>query len=220
MPHPETIIASADDNRAARYRAVSRAAATSVVVGSLSILMVLSWYLAVIPVLAIYLGWRGLKQIARTPEEYTGENLAWTGIGLAVVFFVVGSGWLLLVRASEVPYGYQRVDYAELQPDANVPGQIVPPAALELNDKKVFIKGYIVPGRQQVRLRKFSLCPTNGVCTFCVPNPKPTEIIVVSLCGDLMTDYSTQLIGIGGKFHVDPEDPHGKPYSMEVDCLR
>ena len=112
------------------------------------------------------------------------------------------------------------MDYTELQPDLSVADQKVPPAIMDLDGKKVYIKGYMIPARQQVRLRKFLLCPTNGVCTFHFPNPKPTEIIRIELCGDLATDYTTQLLGVGGKFHVDPDDPHGMPYTMDADCLR
>jgi hypothetical protein len=220
LPVVDSSLGPVADNRAARYRAVSRPAVASLVAGGLSLLVALHWCFLLLPLLAFYLGRRALKEIARTPEEFTGENLAWIGIGLATVFTLLGGGWLLSARAREVPFGYQKVDYAELQPDPAAGDQVVPATASDLNDKKVFIKGYIVPGRQQVGLRRFRLCPTNGVCTFCIPNPKPTEIIQVTLSGDLTTDYTTQLIGIGGRFHVDPDDPHHLPYSMDADCVR
>ncbi len=208
------------DNRTARYRSLSLAAVLSLVAGALSVTLFVNGLLLPVPIVGMYLGWRALKRIARTPEEFTGVELAWTGIGLSAFFLLAGSGWLLFRRASEVPYGYQRIEYAELQPDQTVEGQVVPPGTKDLDGKKVFIKGYMYPGRQQVHLRWFLLCPTNGVCTFCLPNPRPTELIDATLTGDLETQYTTQLIGIGGKFHVDPDDPHKRPYKMDVDCLR
>jgi hypothetical protein len=189
----------------------------SLVLGGLSLLLVLHWAFVVLPITAVYLGRRAMKQIARSPDEYTGEGLAWGGIGLALLFFLVGSGCLIWIRGRDVPHGYQYVEYAELQPDLNVEGQKVPPGAMDLDGKRVFIKGYMVPGRQQVGLKHFLLCPTNGVCTFHFPNPKPTEIIDIKLREDLATAYTTQLVGLGGVFHVDPDDPHGKPYSMDAD---
>ena len=119
-----------------------------------------------------------------------------------------------------MPIGYQRVGYEQLQPDRDVPGERIPQTALDLNDKKVFIKGYISPTRQLIRLKRFILCPTNGVCQFCIPNPTPTEMIRVTLTGDLTADYTTRLIGIGGRFHVDEKDPQGVPYAMDVDYLK
>jgi hypothetical protein len=205
---------------AARYRAISWAAVASLGLGAGSLLVFLGWIFAVIPLAALVLGWRALRQIARTPEEFTGQALAWTGIGLAVAASMAGCAWLLLARFSEVPIGYQRVEYAELQPNANVPNEKVPPAAIDFDGKKVYVKGYMVPSRQQTRLTRFFLCPTNGDCTFCFPNPKPTEIILVNLTSDLVTDYTTRLIGLGGRFHVDPDSPSGLPYSMEADRLK
>ena len=220
IPVTEIQIAPTNDNRTARYRAVSQAAVVSVIAGGLSILLPLSWYFLPLPLAGIYLGWRSLRRIQRTPEELTGTNFARTGLGLSLAFLILGGGWLMIVREREVPLGYQRVDYAALQPDPTVADQVVPPGAMDFDGKKVFIKGYMVPGRQQVRLHKFLLCPTNGVCTFHFPNPKPTEVIVVTLGSDLSADYTTQLVGLGGKFHVDPDDPQRKPYSMDADYLR
>jgi hypothetical protein len=205
---------------AIRYRAVSRAAVGSLVLAALSALVVFGWFFGAIPAAAIVLGWIALRQIERTPEEYTGVGLAWGGIGLAAVLWIAGYGWLWFAVASEVPVGYQRVEYVELQPNPRVKGELVPEAAVKLDGKKVYVKGYMVPGRQQARLRKFLLCPTNGVCTFHFPNPKPTEVIAITLTSDLSTDYTAQLIGLGGKFHVDLLSPSGVPYSMEADYLR
>ena len=220
LPVIDSSLGPVHDNRTARYRAVNRPAVAALVAGALSLVLVLSWYFLLIPLVAFYLGRRALRQIAHSPEEFTGENLAWAGLGLAAVFTIVGSGWLLLARVREVPFGYQRVDYAQLQPEVLGKTEVLPASVADLEGKRVFIKGYMVPGRQQIGLRQFRLCPTNGVCTFCIPNPRPTEIIQVRLSGDLTWAYTTQLIGIGGIFHVDPDDPHHLPYAMDADYVR
>jgi hypothetical protein len=210
-PHP---------HRPTRYRAVNRAAVLSVAAGALSFLTFLHWAFALLPVAGILLGWLGLRQIGRMREEATGERLAWSGICLSAAFFLVGAAWLIFQGVHEVPFGYQRVEYAELQPDPTIPKEIVPPKAMELDDKKIFIKGYMMPAHQHVRLKRFRVCPSNGQCAYCTPNPKRTEIIQVQLTGDLVTDYTTLLVRIGGRLHVDPEDPHGLPYTMEADYIR
>ena len=81
------------------------------------------------------------------------------------------------------------------------------------------------PGRQQFGLRKFLFSRDNGVCKFCMPQPTPTDLIQVTLTGDLETQYTTRLVSLGGIFHVD-RDPAvfktygGVAYSMDADVLR
>jgi hypothetical protein len=201
-----------------RYRAVSASAVGSIALGMLALLTFLHWAFAAIPLLAIAAGWWALRQIERRPEELTGVRLAWTGICLALGFWLLGTAWLVLVGSSEVPMGYERIDYAELQPDYKVSSD-VPKRAADLENKRVYVKGYMMPMRQQSRLKKFIICPTNGTCQYCTPNPKPTEMIRVKLGGDTTMDYTSHLIGVGGLFHIEPNDRSGVPYSMEVDYV-
>ncbi len=205
---------------AVRYRALCPPAVASVVVGALSILSGFHWSLALVPLVGIGLGWHAVKRIRQVPDEWTGLGLARLGIGLSLGLWIVGYGWLLFARVSEVPYGYERVSYEMLQPDPNAPAEPIPQSALDMQDKRVFIKGYMKPVRRQTGIKEFTLCPSNGECPFCTPNPKRTEMIRVMLQGDLETVYTTHLIGVGGRFQVDASSPTGIPYSLETDYLR
>jgi hypothetical protein len=205
---------------AVRYRPLCPPAVASVVLGALSFLTVFTWHLAIVPLVGIGLGWRALKRIRRAPEEWTGLGLARLGIGLSIGLWVVGYGWLMIARVREIPYGYESVSYERLQPDPNAPAMPIPQSALDLQDKRVFVKGYMQPRRQQTGIKEFILCPTNGECPFCIPNPKRTEMIRVILQGDLEAIYTTHLLGVGGRFQVDPQDPSGIPYTIEADVLR
>ena len=69
-------------------------------------------------------------------------------------------------------------------------------------------------------LKRFILCPSVAECSYCNPNPKPTEMIVVTLEGDLRARYTTHEIRVGGKFIVDLAAPDGVPYRLEADFLR
>jgi hypothetical protein len=205
------------------YRALCLPAVASVVVGVLSIPILVfwfSWFWAVVPLLGIALGWQAQQRIRQAPNEWTGLGLARLGIGLSAGLWLVGYGWLAFARTSEIPYGYERVSYEQLQSDPNVPTELIPQSALDMQDKRVFVKGYMQPRRQQTGIKEFVLCPSNGECPFCIPNPKKTEMIRVVLQGDLETIYTTHQIGVGGRFQVDAQDPSGIPYGLEVDYLR
>jgi hypothetical protein len=214
---------SANPESAVHYRALSPLAVVSVVVGALSIPVLVfwfSWFWAVAPLLGITLGWRAMRQIDDAPGEYTGRVLARAGIWFSCVLWVFGYAWLIFAGAREIPYGYALVRYEDLQPDPNTPAEPIPQSALDLKEKRIFIKGFMQPRRQQAGIKDFILCPSTGDCQFCTVNPKMTEKIRVVLQGDLEATYTTRQIGVGGRFQVDPQDSGGIPYSIEADCLR
>jgi hypothetical protein len=217
--HPDLPFDEPTDTPAVRYRAISRAAVVSVVLGVMSLVTIFDWWLALVPLAGIMVGWLALRQIHDKPGEVAGLALAWTGLGLCVAFWSLGYGWLFFSHAQEVPFGYQRVDYEELQPDRNIFGQEIPPGIDKLQDKKIFVKGYMKPSRQQTRLKRFILCPAIADCPFCKPNPRPTEMIAVTLTGDMEADYTSHLVRLGGTFKVDPQAPNGIPYSIEADYM-
>lgn len=202
------------------YRHVSRMAVASLVFGVLSVVTPLNWLLGIIPATGVVLGWVALLQIRESSSELTGRGLAMAGLWTSVALWVAGYGWLTFRRVQEVPYGYQRVTYGMLQPDPEVRGERIPPAIYDYQDQKVFVKGYMLPTRQSYRLKAFFLSPAMPNCPRCKPNPSPTEMIQVELQGDLETRYTTHLIGIGGKFHIEPYPRNGVPYRMQADYVK
>jgi hypothetical protein len=217
----ETIAAPTPSAKpAVRYQAINPLAVTSVVFGALSILTALHWSLTVVPIVGVILGWLSLRQIRKAPDEWIGLELAWSGIGLSAVLWMAGLSWLIFARVSEVPYGYQPVSYESLQPDPAKRTEWIPQTAVDMQDRKVYIKGYMQPRRQQTGIKDFILCPSNGECPFCIPNPKRTEMIRVTLQGDLEASYTTHLIGVAGRFRVDPDDSSGIVYGLDAEYLR
>jgi hypothetical protein len=185
-----------------QYRALSTAAVASLIVGLLSCLAILDWTLVAIPVIGVPLSLFALAKIKRHSNDLTGAALARSGLVLSLLFAVVGPARLAYVYATEVPPGYERVSYAELQPDEAEPGQEVPPAALSLEGKRIFIKGYVYPGRDTEGIRQFLLVRDRGECCF-GGNPKITDRILVTLDDPLRLAYSTRLHKLGGTFHVE-----------------
>ena len=209
-----------DEQPAVRYRALSAAAVVSLVFGVLSILTLFDWLLAILPIVGIAVGWLAQGRIREAREELTGLGVARAGMGLSIVFWLFGCGWLISAHIQEVPFGYQRVTYEMLQPNPDLPGGQIPPDIYKLQEKKVFVKGYMAPTRQLMGLRQFVLCPAIPNCPFCTPNPKPTEMIRIKLTGDLEAEYTTHLVRLGGKFAIDAQSPSGIPYALEADYLR
>jgi hypothetical protein len=198
------------------YRAVSVWAILSIACGIATLTMFFGWAMAFCPLAAIYCGRRALQQIRRTPEEYTGVQLAKTGIWLGIGLGAIFSGWLLFVR-NEVPHGYQVLDYSILEPDAKSKIR-VPNAAQDLsnNKTKVFVRGYMLPPpRGQIAgLTKFSICRNSDMCKFAMMNgSRPEDQIHVEMTGDRTMKYTTGEIAIGGYFSVE-SDQSPQPYYL------
>jgi hypothetical protein len=185
-----------------QYRAVSTVAVASLIVGLLSPLAVLDWSLVAIPAIGLPLAAYAWWKVRRHADELTGAAAARAGFALSLVFAILGPAVLVYEYQTELPEGYARVSYAELQPDPAQASQLVPPSALALEGKKIFIKGYIYPGRQKDGIREFLLVRDQGECCF-GGNPKITDRIQVSLVDPLRLTYEPRLHKVGGTFHVE-----------------
>ncbi|HEX3725820.1 MAG TPA: hypothetical protein VHV08_06240, partial [Pirellulales bacterium] len=159
-----------------QYRALSTSAVASLVVGLLSSIAFLDWVLVAIPMIGVALSSYAWWNVRRHADELSGASLARWGFVLSLAFLVCGPAWLTYAFVTELPPGYERVSYAELQPNPAEPGQQVPPAALDLDGKRIFIKGYVYPGREKDGIRQFLLVRDQGDCCF-GGNPKITDRI-------------------------------------------
>jgi hypothetical protein len=221
----ELASASSTADNYEQYRALSTASVAGLILGLLSPLAILDWLFLVVPICGALVSLLAIIKIRRHRDELSGEPLARVGLILSLLFGVVGPGWLGYVYATEVPEGYARIGYAQLQPDETQPGQIVPPAALELEGKRVFIKGYVYPGQRKDGIREFLLVRDQGDCCF-GGNPKITERILVKLESPLELTYQPRLHKLGGTFHVEPHDKAidgaagGVLYHLKADYLK
>ncbi|MBI2824108.1 MAG: DUF4190 domain-containing protein [Planctomycetia bacterium] len=206
-----------------QYKALSVLAVTSGALGLLSSLAFLNWGLALIPVLGVLTGLVALRRIRLRPTELTGSRVAWAGILLSILFLCGGWAYLAYAYVTELPAGYERLSYASLQPDTEVKGEIYPPDVADWNGKRVFIKGYVYPGKQQSGIKQFVLCRDNGDCCF-GGQPKLTDRILVTLKGPLALEYSTRLRHVGGTFRFEPANAvdglGGVIYHLDADYLK
>jgi hypothetical protein len=214
-----------DTDQYEHYRALSTSAVASLIVGLLSCLATLDWMLVALPVVGVALGTYALASVKRHRDEVTGLGIARAGLGLSLLFLVLGPARLTYEYVTEVPEGYERIAYADLQPDPAKAGQQVPPTALALEGKRIFIKGFIYPGREKEGIRQFLLVRDQGDCCF-GGNPKITDRIQVTLTGPLRVAYQSRLHKVGGTFHVAPSDRAvgdargGVFYHLEADYVQ
>ena len=207
----------------AQYRALSVMAVASCVLGVLSAATFLGWTLLVIPILGVATGVIALRRISVNAGELTGTRVAWTGILLSLVFLGGGAGYQTYAYATEVPPGYERLNYTQLQPDPDTPGEVYPAEISDYDGRRVFIKGYVYPGKQTSGIRQFVLCRDNGDCCF-GGQPKLTDRILVNMQGPLALEYSTRLHRLAGTFHVRPgratDGLGGVIYHLDADYLK
>jgi hypothetical protein len=204
------------------YRAISTLAIISFLLGSVSILALLAWPLAVLPAAGWCAGLIAWRQIEARSTELTGRGFALAGMGLSMLFLVSGIARLSYIYVTELPEGYERISFDQLQPDARQPDELVPAAAQSLDGKRVFIKGYVYPTRFLNRIKTFVLVPDKGTCCF-GGNPRLTDMIEVNLQGPLELKYTTDLRKVAGTFRVSAKKAslgfEGVVYHLDADHL-
>lgn len=198
------------------YRALSGAAVVSLALGFLSALALLTVYLSMIPIAGILFGLYAVSQIHKHPGELTGRGIAITGISISLVLLIGSISVASYVYATEVPEGYERIFYSQLQPEEGKIGQKIPPYAEDLDGKKVFIKGYVFPGKQRQGIKTFLLVRDKGDCCF-GGNPKLTDRIQVTLADPERLQFDPYLHKVAGTFRLikDPRqavDAGGEVY--------
>ena len=184
------------------YRALSRSAVFCLLLGLLSLTALMAPVLLVLPALSILLGTVALSNLRRYPTELSGRLAALIGLALSVVLLIGGSVLHAVAYATEVPEGFQRISFADLQPVREAPQLPVSPKALELNGQKVFLKGYLYPDGQQSNIKRFILIPDLGTCCF-GGQPKLTDMVEVTLRDPLRTVFELRKRRLAGTLTVD-----------------
>ena len=185
------------------YRAISGVAIAAAALAAAAPLAFFDWWLAVVPVLGMVLGWVALRDIARRPTALTGRPLAVAAIIVSAVALGGGLGRLATIYAGELPEGFARLSYAALQPLPGEPADLVPETALAAHGRDVLLKGYMYPGKQTSGIRQFLLVRDQGDCCF-GGNPKITDRVLVTLADPAGIAFTPRLVKIAGHFSVRP----------------
>ena len=126
------------------YSSVSRAAVLSLV---FSLLGLLSWYspLLLFPsVLACIFALVAFGNFRKYPRELSGKSLAQIGALISLATLIVAPFKHAYIYYTELPEGYERISFTALKSPLGAP-DLPPQSAIELDGKKVFLKGYIHP---------------------------------------------------------------------------
>lgn len=238
MATTEAMQAADDDLRDDdfQYRALSSGAMASLVFGLLSGLVFLagrdslqaSLMICPIPVIGIVVGLKSLARIRSMPDSLSGAKLAIAGVLFSCIGLVAGLGYSGYVYATEVPEGYVRISFQTLRPDAVEirGGRLVPQSLLELDGKKVFIKGFMradsTPRRHNVR--GFLLVRDNNQCCFGdLSKVKYYDQVLVKMGSSARADYSTGVFRMGGTLHINPDNARKGPgypvFSLDADYV-
>ncbi len=193
------------------YRSISKSAVLSIIAAFLSLLGLLAAPLTVFGLAALGSGLIALGQIKRFPNELTGRPLAIAGAVCGVLLFVGGAANHTYIYMTEVPEGYDRVTFAQLQPTSK---RDLAQIAQAYHGKKIFIKGYVHPGVDgRANIENFVLVRDMGTCCF-GGQPELTDMIEVKLVDPLRTAYNTRRRKLAGTFYVTP-NPEPAPGGLQ-----
>ena len=215
------------------YRTISRSAIIALILSLVSLLAFFVSWLLILPVVSVVLGLTALSTIRRYPEEYSGAGVAVVSVLISTNVFLLAATWHAVDYATEVPEGYSRISFSELQPNMKSPNSLImnrdtilPKRAEELHGKQVFIKGYMHPGVAQLgKVDHFILVPDMGTRCF-GGQPAATDMIEVKIKPDASrVKYSTRTVKLAGKFVVGSRSSqfgelHSVVYHLEADVAK
>ena len=190
----------ADDDAYEAYRSLSKAAVgslLSMLVGLAGLMFPALLGLAALGIVLGIVAWRNLR---RYPDELTGRTAATLGLVGSILLLVGGASMHSYVYMTEVPEGYQRITFADLQPKTEHTASGQPEMPVELDGKRIFVKGYVHPGVASTgEIKKFILVPDMGTCCF-GGQPKLTDMIEVTIRSGSGVRYSQFKRRLGGVF--------------------
>lgn len=220
----ELQMSSAADAVEFPYRAVSSLAIVSIVLGVIALLSgFFFWPGLAMAAFGMAAGLLGYQKIRRFPEEFEGSQIAVTGVVMNLLILLGGSGMHTYIYLTEVPDGYTRVHFWELQQSSELEQPTA--KAFEINGAPVFLKGYIHPSSGSGLLKRFILVPDLGTCCF-GGQPKSTDMIEVTLMGGDTTKAGLTKKKLAGTFLLNQapqrvnEFDNTVFYRMQVDQVK
>ena len=211
------------------YKSLTASSVGSLILGVLSALIFIDMMFVIFPLMGIVLGVMAVRTILKATTELEGLGIASAGVGLCATLLVAGSVYHAYQARHADPFGYVRIEWSDLLADprtGRIPDNILR-LAPHLDEQgnlqpatPILIEGYMHYTTHQTGLRSFMLIHARRG-PFCPPTPNPSQMIDVTLSGDLRVSYRTGRIRVGGTLTVNPDPAPGTtPYSLRADVLR
>ena len=198
----EIQMSSSTDQVEFPYRAMSSTAIASLVFALIAALMgFFVWPALGFAIIGLAVGVMALSKINAYPDEFDGKQIAVIGLVLNLIVLIGGASMHAYIYLTEVPDGYSRVQFYELQQPENGPNQPTE-RAVEINGDPVFLKGYIHPSSGSGLLKNFILVPDLGTCCF-GGQPKSSDMVEVNLTGGQTTKAGFRKKKLAGTFKVN-----------------
>lgn len=220
----DSLYAASSEVGAEVYQSVSQAALASLVLGALGLTAFLFVPMIALPLAGLIFAFIAFSAFRRFPDEYLGRPVAVVGALLCGLTLVVAPTWHIYDYMTEVPDGYQRVDFSQFLSDPGKP-DVPTQFAIDHNGQQIFIKGYIHPtSMDSLQAKRFVLVPDLGTCCF-GGQPPITHMIEVSLTGEQYATRSYRRQRLAGTLKVNPglkpiEGLTGVFYQLKADVLK
>ncbi|MDR3232135.1 MAG: hypothetical protein LBT46_00450 [Planctomycetaceae bacterium] len=212
------------------YRSLTAESVGSFVLGFLSLLTFISGIFIVFPILGIILGTLAVRKILGASKELGGLGIASAGVALSVLCATAGLSYQVYTASFQIPPGYVPLTFADLAADpvtGEIPKEVLAlalrtdPQSNEVSGTPVFIEGYMFPTRQRTEITNFMLVPSIEQNKFGAATRNPSEMVDVTLRGELATEYKTNQVRVGGMLTVkEHPEPGQTPYSLDADVFR
>ena len=199
----ELQMTASDDAVDFPYRALSRGAIASMIFAALATPGLIPTFepLIALSMIGIAAAAFAIVGIRRYPNEFSGLMLAKLGLAVNTLILVGGVAMHSYIYMTEVPDGYERIPFYQLQmpePKPDMPTEL----AVTIDGKQVFIKGYVHPSSGGGRLRQFVMVPDLGTCCF-GGQPRSTDMIEVTLTGGQTIQSGMNRRKVAGKFTLN-----------------
>jgi len=203
------------------YRPIPVSAILAVVCGVGAVSALLFPVGVLLGLMGIIFGLQATAKIMQYPTDYSGKYLAVAGLACSIFFMCGGIALHAYNYAVEVPDGYERVsfvsDIAKKEFVSKKGKMDFHDDIKQLNNKEIFLKGYMYPTGQTEGLTNFILCKDNGQCCF-GGKPKLTDMILVQMKSD-QVKYRQTMVSVAGTFKLIPNSGGGElnpVYALEA----
>ena len=206
------------------YKSISKTAIFSLALALIGLLGFFSASMLLLPFIGLLCGWSAIRGIRNYPDEYSGQPIALVAIVACGATLICAPFYLYHVYITEVPEGYQRVEFMSLKSPYGMPDAPTQ-YAMDHDGEKVFLKGYIFPSSvSSARFKSFILVPDLATCCF-GSQPPTTHMIKVDLKGDLVAGFALRRYNLAGTLSVDPNmrpvnGVGGIYYSLKADYVK